>query len=66
MTAKVELSAAQEILTRAWGKPSQPLSGDPERPIRHRHDLDLSQLCDEHLAALEALAASDAAGGDPA
>ena len=55
---RVQLAAAQDILNRAWGKPSQPLSGDPERPIRHRHDLDLSQLCDEHLAALEALAAS--------
>jgi hypothetical protein len=62
---RVQLSAAQEILNRAWGKPSQPLSGDPERQIRHRHDLDLSQLCDEHLAALEALAASDPASGDP-
>jgi hypothetical protein len=59
---RVQLSAAQEILNRGWGKPTQPVSGDPERPIRHRHDLDLTKLCNEHLAALEALAASDPPG----
>ena len=63
---RVQLAAAREILDRGWGKPTQPLAGDPDRPLQHRHDLDLSQLCDEHLAALEALAGSDAAGGDPA
>jgi hypothetical protein len=59
---RVQLAAARELFDRAWGRPTQPLAGDPERPIRHRHDLDLSTLRDEHLAALEALAESDPAG----
>jgi hypothetical protein len=59
---RVQLAAARELFDRAWGRPTQPLAGDQDQPIRHRHDLDLSQLCDEHLAALEALAASDPAG----
>ena len=59
---RVQLAAARELFDRAWGRPTQPLAGDPEHPLQHRHAVDLSQLCDEHLAALEALAASDPPG----
>ncbi|WP_156436080.1 hypothetical protein [Bradyrhizobium pachyrhizi] len=27
------VAAANSLLDRGWGKPSQPLSGDPENPI---------------------------------
>jgi hypothetical protein len=52
---RVQLAAAQEILNRGYGKPTQLLAGDPEQPLRHEHQVDLGALTDEQLAALEAL-----------
>ncbi len=60
---RVQLAAAQEILNRAWGKPTQPLVGEPDQPIRHRHTLDFRKLRDDQLEALERLAETLEAGG---
>jgi hypothetical protein len=33
-TPAARVAAANSVLDRGWGKASQPLSGDPENPIR--------------------------------
>jgi hypothetical protein len=46
--AAARVAAANALLDRAYGKPSQPIDGDGEGgPIRHTHD-----LSDEALAAI--------------
>lgn len=32
--AKASVAAANVLLDRGWGKPSQPISGDPENPLQ--------------------------------
>jgi hypothetical protein len=61
---RVQLAAAQEILNRGWGKPAQPLAGDAENPIQHRHAIDYRELTDAQLEALQRLAEALEAGDD--
>jgi hypothetical protein len=51
-TARV--TAAQALLDRGWGKPTQPISGDDEAPPI-QHELDMSKLS---TAALREIAAA--------
>src|SRR5687767_9307725 len=45
--AAARVSAANTLLDRAYGKPTQPIGGDEASPIRHVHE-----LSDEALAAI--------------
>lgn len=45
--AAARVSAANALLDRAYGKPTQLIGGDDDKPIRHVHE-----LSDETLAAI--------------
>lgn len=51
------LKAAEIIMDRAWGKPTQSteISGPGGGPIETAHSIDLSMLSDEELATIEAI-----------
>ena len=38
--AAARVSAAQALLDRGWGKPSQPISGDDENPVNVLHKIE--------------------------
>jgi len=64
---RVQLAAARELLDRGWGRPTQPLAGDADHPIRHRHTIDYRELNDAQLEALERFAETlEPGGGDDA
>lgn len=58
----VKLQAAQYILDQGWGKPTQPLAGDEEKPPLDREP-DLSALSIDELLVYRGLLAKLHAGG---
>ena len=51
-----QIAAANALLDRGWGRPTQPVAGDEDLPaLKHAHAIiprDLSGLTDDELARL--------------
>ena len=50
------VSAANALLDRGWGKPSQALTGEDGGPIQHQHDI-AAEAADEFTGRVASLAA---------
>lgn len=52
---RTAMAAANSVLDRAFGKPTQTLAGDPEKPLNANHSIDPSSLPEAVLKALAGL-----------
>jgi len=54
--ARASIAASIALLERAWGKPTQPMSGDPDRPgLDLGVSIDASKLTTEQLRVLSGI-----------